>query len=103
MSEQILGLSPAVLASAHEQSVPIFQQLTGGYPSGRDDVRAMPSVAAKRRGWGLEPPDIVTAWMARARASMKTGRCGSFRERTSWTRFRTSWLWRAAGFLAASL
>ena len=24
LSEQILGLSPAVLASAHEQSVPIF-------------------------------------------------------------------------------
>ena len=41
---------PAVLASAHEQSVPIFQQLARGYPSGRDDVRAIPSVAAQRRG-----------------------------------------------------
>ena len=41
---------PAVLVSAHEQSVPIFQQLARGYPSGRDDVRAIPAVAAQRRG-----------------------------------------------------
>jgi hypothetical protein len=34
---------PAVLASAHEQSVPLFQQLAGGHPSGRDDVRAIPA------------------------------------------------------------
>ena len=34
---------PAVLASAHEQSVPIFQQLARGHPSGRDDVRAIPA------------------------------------------------------------
>ena len=40
---------PAVLASAHEQSVPIFQQLARGYPSGRDDVRAIPAVAAAQR------------------------------------------------------
>jgi hypothetical protein len=33
LSEQILGQSPAVLTSAHEQSVPIFQQIAGGYPS----------------------------------------------------------------------
>ena len=39
---------PAVLASAHEQSVPIFQQLARGHPSGRDDVRAIPAVAAQR-------------------------------------------------------
>jgi phospholipase/lecithinase/hemolysin len=39
---------PAVLASAHEQSFPIFQQLAGGHPSGRDDVRALPAVAAQR-------------------------------------------------------
>ena len=50
MSEQILRLSLAVLASAHEQSVPIFQQLARGHPSGRDDVRAIPAVASKRRG-----------------------------------------------------
>jgi hypothetical protein len=31
-----------VLASAHEQSVPVFQQLTRGHPSGRDDIRAIP-------------------------------------------------------------
>ena len=41
---------PAVLASAHEQSVPIFQQLVRGHPPGRDDVRAIPAVAAQRRG-----------------------------------------------------
>ena len=33
---------PAVLALAHEQSVPIFQQLARGHPSGRDDVREIP-------------------------------------------------------------
>jgi transposase-like protein len=33
---------PAVLASAHEQSVPIFQRLAGDHPAGRDDVRAIP-------------------------------------------------------------
>jgi Transposase, Mutator family len=36
-----------VLASAHEQSVPIFQQLARGHPSGRDDVRAIPTVASE--------------------------------------------------------
>ena len=41
---------PAVLASAHEQSVPIFQQLAGCHPSSRNDVRAIPAVAAQRRG-----------------------------------------------------
>ena len=41
---------PAVLASAHEQSVPIFQQLARSHPSGRDDLRAIPAVAAQRQG-----------------------------------------------------
>ena len=50
MSEQILRLSLAVLASAHEQSVPLFQQLARGHPSGGDDVRAIPAVAAQCRG-----------------------------------------------------
>jgi benzoylformate decarboxylase len=45
-----------VLASAHEQSVPIFQQLAGGHPSGRDDVRAIPAVAAQL---SAERPVIV--------------------------------------------
>src|SRR5882757_1785740 len=35
-----------VLASRHEQSVPIFQQLARGHPSSRDDVRAVPAVFA---------------------------------------------------------
>src|SRR5208283_1815173 len=39
---------PAVLASAHEQSVPIFQQLARGHPPGRDNVRAIPAFAAQR-------------------------------------------------------
>src|ERR1700722_6274663 len=33
---------PAVLASAHEQSVPIFQQLARGHPSGRDEYVRYP-------------------------------------------------------------
>ena len=32
----------------HEQPVPIFQQLAGGHPSGRDDVSEAPAVAAQR-------------------------------------------------------
>src|SRR5271163_4715354 len=34
----------------HEQPVPMFQQLAGGHPSCRDDVRAIPAVIAQRRG-----------------------------------------------------
>ena len=41
---------PAVLALAHEQPVPIFQQLARGHPSGRDDVREISAVAAQCRG-----------------------------------------------------
>jgi fatty-acyl-CoA synthase len=40
----------AMLASGHEQPVPVFQQLARSDPSGRNDVRAVPTVAAKRRG-----------------------------------------------------
>ena len=40
----------AMLASGHEQPVPIFQQLARSDPSGRNDVRAVPTVAAQRRG-----------------------------------------------------
>ena len=36
----------AMLKSGHEQPVPIFQQLAGSDPSGGDDVRAVPAVAA---------------------------------------------------------
>src|SRR5208283_972493 len=50
LSDQFFGRPPAVVASGHEQSVPIFQQLAGGYPSGRDDVREIPAVATQRRG-----------------------------------------------------
>jgi hypothetical protein len=38
----------AMLESGHEQPVPIFQQPAGSDPSGRDDVRAVPTVAAQR-------------------------------------------------------
>src|SRR5271157_1694402 len=39
-----------VVAPYREQSFPIFQQFAGGHPLGRDDVRAIPAVAAQRRG-----------------------------------------------------
>jgi hypothetical protein len=37
-----------VVASCHEQPVPIFQQFAGGYPSSCDDVREIPVVTAQR-------------------------------------------------------
>jgi GST-like protein len=40
----------AMLASGHEQPVPVFQQLARSDPSGRYHVRAIPTVAAQRRG-----------------------------------------------------
>jgi ubiquinone/menaquinone biosynthesis C-methylase UbiE len=39
-----------VVALRDEEPIQIFQQLAGGHPSGRDDVRAVPVVAAQRRG-----------------------------------------------------
>ena len=39
-----------VIASRDEQPVQIFQQFTGGHPPGRNDVRAIPAVAAQCRG-----------------------------------------------------
>ena len=39
-----------VVASGHERPVPVFQQLARSDPSGRDDVREIPSVAAQCRG-----------------------------------------------------
>jgi hypothetical protein len=47
--EPAVRLRLAVVASDHEQSVPIFQQLAEGHPSGRDDVRKISAVASKRR------------------------------------------------------
>jgi hypothetical protein len=49
LSDKEPAVRLAVVASDHEQSVPIFQQLAGGHPSGRDDVREIPAVASKRR------------------------------------------------------
>ena len=40
---------PAVVASVHDQPVPIFQQLARSHPSGCDDVREISSVAAQHR------------------------------------------------------
>ncbi len=51
LSDQFFGPSLAVVASSHEQPVPIFHQPAGGHPSGRDDVREMPAVAVQRRGF----------------------------------------------------
>jgi hypothetical protein len=39
----------AVLGSSYVQPVPIFQQLSGGHPSGGDDVREISIVPAQRR------------------------------------------------------
>src|SRR5580704_9521936 len=50
LSGQTLGPRAAVLVLGHEQPVPIFQQLARSHPSGRDDVRQIPAVAAHRRG-----------------------------------------------------
>jgi hypothetical protein len=50
LSEQTLGPRAAVLVLGHEQPVPILQQLARSHPSGRDDVRQIPAVAAQRRG-----------------------------------------------------
>jgi len=49
MSDQMLAVPLAMLGSSYEQPVPIFQQLSGGHPSGGDDVREIPIVAAQRR------------------------------------------------------
>jgi hypothetical protein len=38
----------AMLEPGNEQPVPIFQQLARSEPSGRNDVRAVPAVAAQR-------------------------------------------------------
>src|SRR5208337_1821756 len=50
LSDQFFGPPLAVVVSGHEQPVPIFQQLARSDPSGRDDVRQVPAVAAERRG-----------------------------------------------------
>ena len=50
LSDQFFGSSLAVVASGHEQPVPIFQQLARSDPPGRDDVREVPAVSAQRRG-----------------------------------------------------
>ena len=43
--------------------------------------------------WGLEPPDIVTAWIALSESSPRTGPCASYRARirprSSRTRIRS--------------
>jgi len=43
MSDQVLTVPPTVVGLGHEQPVPIFQQLAGDHPPGRDDVRAIPA------------------------------------------------------------
>src|SRR5208337_2619338 len=52
VSDQTLAARLPVVSSGHEQPieqpVPISQQLAGGHPSGCDDVREIPAVAAQR-------------------------------------------------------
>ena len=50
LSDQFFRSSLAVVASGHEQPVPLFQQLARDNPSGGADVREVPAVAAQRRG-----------------------------------------------------
>jgi putative transposase len=50
LSDQMLAMPLTVVGLGYEQPVPIFQQLAGGHPSCRDDVREIPAVAAQRRG-----------------------------------------------------
>jgi hypothetical protein len=45
---KFLAASLAVVASGHEEPVPLFQQLPRSDSPGRDDVRAVPAVAAQR-------------------------------------------------------
>jgi hypothetical protein len=40
-----------VVGLGHAQPIPILQQLARSDPSGRNDVRAVPTVAAKRQGY----------------------------------------------------
>ena len=59
-----------MVASVHEQLVPIFQQLARSHPSGRDDVREISAVAAQRRGslgqaWDRHQPETVRFWWNR--------------------------------------
>jgi beta-alanine--pyruvate transaminase len=49
LSDKEPAVRLAVVASHHEQPVPIFQQLAGGHTSSRDDVREISAVAAQRR------------------------------------------------------
>jgi hypothetical protein len=49
LSDKEPAVRLAMVASDREQSVPIFQQLSGGHPSGRDDVNEISAVAAQRR------------------------------------------------------
>jgi hypothetical protein len=42
--------APIMLATCHEQPVPIFQQLATGHPSGRADLRKISAVAPQPRG-----------------------------------------------------
>jgi hypothetical protein len=47
LSGQTLAASLGVVGSSHAQPVSLFQQLAGGHPSGRADVREIPAIAAQ--------------------------------------------------------
>src|SRR6478672_4318931 len=50
VSEPFFGPPLTVVALGHAQPIPLFRQLARSDSSGRDDVGAVPTVAAKRRG-----------------------------------------------------
>jgi putative transposase len=60
-----------VLASCHEQPVPIFQQLARGHPSGRDDVRAVPNHETVRFWWNRFGPMFAAEIRKRRVAHMR--------------------------------
>jgi hypothetical protein len=68
LSDVTLAASLAVVRSGHEQPVPIFQQLAGGHPSGRDDVCAISALAAQRRGFACSRSSALAVAQRRGRS-----------------------------------
>ena len=50
VSEQFFKPPLTVVGLGHARPIPILQQLARSDPSGRNDVRAVPTVVAKRQG-----------------------------------------------------
>jgi hypothetical protein len=70
LSDKEPAVRLAVVASDREQSVPIFQQLAGGHPSGRDDVRGRRQSNSIRRRVARHARSQAAIYAARARHSV---------------------------------